>query len=222
MAAAELLLATQSAALATAADARDDLVFEMTRQAAAAQSQLDDWQALVTLQAGVYATQVAGLNAILSTQDAVLVDSSTLPPVIITLAPTVTDPPTITGTASPTIAPTETPTASATMTVTASPTVTATATPSLTLTPSVTPTPFLCWVLAANQDGVNIREEPRITPDNVILSIPANTALSVAERMLDSEERVWYAVRVERGPDRGLEGWVAGDIVEELTDCPTE
>ncbi len=230
LASAETQIAADSAVWATAANEYADLLADSTRAAANAQVRQAEWRDLVTLQAGVYATRIEELYSALSTQDALLTaayepTATGMPTATASASPT----PTLTNTASqivsPSVTPTLTPTPTATPTVTQSstpmPTVTFTVTPSLTATPSITPTPFLCWVLAANREGVNIREEPAIKSGNVILAVPMHTVMSVTGQTMDNNDRVWYAVLLDQDPDGQLEGWVASNVVEELTDCPS-
>lgn len=163
-------LAGRSAALATSDAERERLAVASTQSALEATAASARWQEVLTLEAAGHATQVAGLDAVIGTQESIIEaqrTTLTASPPSPTLLPTATPSPsstptptqTPTRTPSPTVTasvtasatatftrtPTPTPTASSTATATATPTATPTSTPTVTRTftptPSTTPTP---------------------------------------------------------------------------------
>lgn len=152
-----------------------------------------------------------------------------------TLTYTPTSTPTWTWTPSPTWTPSWTPTASLTPTHTNTPTHTATftatftpshtptftATPTISLTPSITPTPpGLCRILAAQSQGINLREEPNVRSLRILV-LDFATTMDVLEILPPSEgqNRYWLSVRVDT-PEGQIFGWVRDDTIQEITDCP--
>ena len=121
--------------------------------------------------------------------------------------PTETYTPTHTSTPSPTLTPSETPTA--------------TLTPTLTDTPIASPTPApLCRVIAATQDGANIRSRPTVSSDRVGF-MRQGIAVDVLEQTREiSTGIIWFRV-VFALDGATIVGWIRSDTVIQLTACPT-
>jgi len=146
------------------------------------------------------------------------------------LTPTETNTPTWTWTPSPTITPSWTPTPSLTPTHTNTPT--HTYTPSPTFTPSITPTetevpsatptpPELCRALVLGPDGIYMRSRPTTSSQRLAILTPGTTMDILEQRREEGTigGPAWFFVRV-RVDESTTTGWVRGDVVSELTECP--
>ncbi len=122
--------------------------------------------------------------------------------------------PTHTWTYTPSFTPTHTYTPS--ITPTPSDTPTYTVTPTLTYTPSTTPTPtYLCRVFV--DAGINIRSEPN--GPVVIHNTGQRQRMDVLDQRIGSDNALWFLVEFEVGQSN-IRGWVRGDVVDEVTECP--
>jgi tetratricopeptide (TPR) repeat protein len=141
-----------------------------------------------------------------------------------TLTPSIT--PTATWTYTPsftpshtwTYTPSYTPTHTYTPSITPTPsdTPTRTNTPTITYTPSTTPTPsYLCQVFV--DPGINIRSEPN--GPNVIHNTGRRQRMDVLDQRIGTDNELWFQVQFELDESE-ITGWVRGDVVEEVTECP--
>jgi tetratricopeptide (TPR) repeat protein len=146
-----------------------------------------------------------------------------------TVTPSLTPTSTWTVTPSLTVTPSFTPTETLTSTHTAtpSPTLTPSQTATATLTPTVTDTPIasatpapLCRVIAASQDGANIRSRPTVNSDRVGF-MRQGIAVDVLEQTREVATGViWF--RITFAIDGAtITGWIRSDTVIQLTGCPT-
>jgi tetratricopeptide (TPR) repeat protein len=121
-------------------------------------------------------------------------------------------------TVTPSLTPTDTPSPTHTPTIT--PTFTPSDTPTVTDTPTITPTqPVLCRVFVQNLEGVNVRSRPTTLVPRVGV-IPRGTAMDVVRQELGPNDgRVWFFVYADI-EGAVIQGWLRGDTVIEITDCP--
>jgi uncharacterized hydrophobic protein (TIGR00271 family) len=140
--------------------------------------------------------QVTGLNPrIPPTATQTPTATSTLPPgVTPSVTPTDTPPPTLTPQPTETAVPTNTPTL----------TPTATGTPTTTPLPTLTPTAAPVTAVVIAQYGVNFRDTPKISPDNIIIVLEAGQVVILRDRreMFDGIE--WQQIELD-----GVVGWLS-------------
>jgi tetratricopeptide (TPR) repeat protein len=175
-----------------------------------------------TWEAAIFPTQTP-TSTVTLTPSATLTPTETSTP---TATPTPTDTPTATGTSSPTITPSFTVTSSLTPTHTDTPTHTFTPSISPTAsdtvepseTPTITPTPaFLCRVFV--NDSVNIRSQATANSQRVT-TVQRNQAMNVLEQRLGlNDNQIWFRVSVDID-GATVEGWLRGDLVVEISECP--
>jgi hypothetical protein len=175
-----------------------------------------------TWEAAIFPTETPTATVTL-TPSATLTPTETSTP---TATSTPTDTPTATGTSSPTITPSFTVTSSLTPTHTDTPTHTFTPSISPTAsdtvepseTPTITPTPaFLCRVFV--NDSVNIRSQATANSQRVT-TVLRNQAMNVLEQRLGiNDNQIWFRVSVDID-GATVEGWLRGDLVVEISECP--
>ncbi|KAA3656566.1 MAG: SH3 domain-containing protein, partial [Chloroflexi bacterium] len=214
--------------LATVANAELDelpeIVFEIDEEGAtvlkldvtARSEQPVFYQYVVDLQDGIGTTlQTEGIldKVELTLQ---VIDVTGLDP---SIPPTATSTPTMTltftpgPTPTPTNTPTNTPTSTNTPTVTPSPTATAipptaTDTPTVIPTPTLTPTATPVTAVTNYQFGTNLRTEPTITSD-ILLVLPDATTVIILDGQETSDGFTWQQVEVD-----GVVGWLSDSFLQ--------